>query len=72
MAEPDGKPADKQAGLRPLRPITRILPLSRRPPRLSQAERSLGLIMGLGLLVLIGTFFLWLPISGVNEPLALN
>jgi trk system potassium uptake protein TrkH len=43
-----------------------------RRPRLGQAERSLGLIGGLGFLVLVGTILLSLPISGADGPLALN
>jgi trk system potassium uptake protein TrkH len=39
---------------------------------LAQSERSLGLIGGLGLLVLVGTILLWLPVSGADQPLALN
>ncbi|CUS02476.1 H(+)-transporting two-sector ATPase [Candidatus Promineifilum breve] len=72
MAERDGQPPDRSAISRPRRPIPRVVTQSQRPPRLSQAERSLGLIAGLGLIVLVGTFFLWLPISAANEPLALN
>jgi trk system potassium uptake protein TrkH len=39
---------------------------------LSQAERGLGLIGGLGLLVLVGTLLLWLPISAAQGQLGLN
>jgi trk system potassium uptake protein TrkH len=43
-----------------------------RRPKLAQAERGLGLVGGLGLLVLIGTVLLWLPVSGADGPLTLS
>lgn len=55
----------------PARRTTRIFSILSLPPRLAQAERGLSLIGGLGLLVLIGTILLWLPISGAQGPLSL-
>lgn len=69
---PTGKPPDSQGSWAPHRPITRTISLLRRPPRLAQAERGLGLIGGLGVLVLIGTLLLALPISSVRRPLPIN
>lgn len=50
----------------------RVIPLLGRRPKLSQAERGLGLIGGLGLIVLAGTVLLWLPISAAHDRLSLN
>lgn len=70
MAERDPNPSGGAAGTPP-RPVMRVISRWKRP-RLRQAERALGLIGGLGLLVVVGTFLLWLPISGAGGPLALN
>lgn len=67
---PDLSSGDKSKP--PVFPSTRIFSLLTLRPRLAQAERGLGLIGGLGLLVLIGTLLLWLPISGADDPLTLN
>lgn len=73
MAEEAPEAAAETQDLRPLsRPTTRVISLLGRRPRLSQAERGLGLIGGLGLLVLVGTLLLWLPISAAQGQLGLN
>jgi trk system potassium uptake protein TrkH len=56
----------------PRRPFTRVISLRPRAPRLAQAERGFTLIGGLAALAILGTFLLWLPISGVERPLTLN
>lgn len=72
MAEPAPDSPEKVSEPQLARPVTRVISLLSRRPRLAQAERGLGLIGGLGLLVLIGTFLLWLPISGAEGQLQLN
>ena len=52
--------------------LTRIISLRVRAPKLGQAERGLGLVGGLGVLVIVGTILLLLPISGARRPLTLN
>ena len=54
------------------RPITRVIPRLATPPRLGQAERGLGVIGGLGILIAVGTLLLWLPISATAGSLTLN
>lgn len=56
----------------PRRPLTRIVSLRTRAPRLAQAERGLSLIGGLAALAALGTVLLALPISGAERPLRLN
>lgn len=63
---------DPAPGAPPRRPQTKVIASKRRLPQAAQVERSLGLIAGLAVLVVIGTVLLWLPISGAGEPLALN
>lgn len=73
MSEPSPSKADETSGSwAPRRPISRTIPIWRRPPKLGQAERGIGLVTGLAGLVLIGTVLLLLPISGQRRPLELN
>lgn len=73
MAEQAPESATETEDPRPSsRPSTRVISLLDRRPKLSQAERGLGLIGGLGLLVLVGTLLLWLPISAAQGQLGLN
>ncbi len=69
---PPKRSPDEGGSWAPRRPLTRIISLRDRVPKLGQSQRGLGLIGGLGLLVLIGTVLLWLPISGARQPLTLN
>lgn len=69
---PSKRSPDEGGSWAPRRPLTRIISLRDRVPKLGQSQRGLGLIGGLGLLVLIGTVLLWLPISGARRPLTLN
>lgn len=69
---PPKRSPDEGGSWAPRRPLTRIISLRDRVPKLGQSQRGLGLIGGLGLLVLIGTVLLWLPISGARRSLTLN
>lgn len=54
------------------RATTRVIPRFAKPPRLGQAQRGLGVIGGLGVLVAAGTLLLWLPISSVAGSLTIS
>ena len=54
------------------RPIQKVISRFPGRPILPHAERALGLVVGLGLLVIVGTILLWLPISAADGQLALN
>ena len=69
---PPPLPQDDGGSWAPRRPLTRIISLRGRVPKLGQAERGLGLIGGLGALVVVGTILLLLPISGARGSLTLN
>ena len=69
---PLDRPPEEGGSWATRRSLTRIVSLRGRVPKLAQAQRGLGLIGGLALLVLVGTILLWLPISGARQPLTLN
>lgn len=71
-SSPPEPSSEKRDSWVPRKPLMKVIPRWQRAPKLAQAERGLGLIGGLAVLVAIGTFLLLLPVSGARGSLALN